>query len=285
MRAGRGWHTTRQTVLADREERAPVGQHDPSFWALLVGLPLLGLLAGALYIRRRRRGPIENAGTDLWPALPPAVAAEAESGPEEDVPAPTSVRRRPRATAPPAGDQELASAVRSTILRTVAERAPVGWTTLVLCPPPHPELMTWHVHLAPDVALDLRDGRSVPATTPASSYGWSLPGGRTVRVGEGDPTPGPTAETVTVRIHGPYLKVAVHRGAGQAPILSAQVVGLADGSPDLRAAPSDLRGVRAALREAIELAVGSRMLGSPPSLGYGLAAWNGHERVWLTTDG
>jgi hypothetical protein len=280
MRAGRRRSASRQMDLADGEEHAPVGQHDPSFWALLVGLPLLGLLAGALYLRRRLRGPAQNGGTDLWPALPPTVATNPDT--TELAPASNTPRRRHRSASPPASDQELASAVRSTILRMVAERAPAGWVTLVLCPPSNPELMTWHVHLAPEVALDLRDGRSVPVAPPASLHEWRLPGGRIVGVGDGDPEPGPAAETVTIRVTGPYLVVVVQKENGHEALLTARVMGCADGSPELRAAPSDLRAVRAALREAIELAVGTRMLGSPPTLGYGLAAWNGHERVWLT---
>jgi hypothetical protein len=55
--------------------------------------------------------------------------------------------------------------------------------------------------------------------------------------------------------------------------------------PQPRAATTDIRAMQAALREAVELAIGSRMLGSPPTVAYRRSSWNGHERVWLTVRG
>lgn len=246
---------------------------DPSFLAFLTGIPLLAIFVAALYVRRRAR---ERAGL----VSPTGRGLEAEvvmPGVPESTP-----RRRPITVAPPAGDRELASAVRSTILRVVSERAPAGWTILVLCPPPGTALMTWHVHLAPQVAVDVPDGRSVPVNPPAPSHEWQLPGGRSVGVGNGDPEPAPATDARAIRVSGPYLQVLLRAETDQPPLLAARVEGSPDGSPELRATPTDLRAVQAALREAVELAIGARMLGTPPTLGYGPGAWAGHERVWLT---
>ena len=249
-------------------------QYDQSFLALLTGIPLLAIFVAALYARRRSKERASLAGA------PPPDSYKAEvSAALAGEPAP---RRRPVVTGPPAGDRELASAIRSTILRMVAERAPAGWTVLALCPPPGTALMTWHVHLAPQVAVDVPDGRSVPVNAPAPSHEWQLPGGRSVGVGSGDPEPAPAADARAIRVSGPYLQVALHAAEGQPPVLVARVEGSPDGSPELRAVPTDLKAVQAALREAVELAIGTRMLGAPPTLGYGLGAWAGHERVWLT---
>jgi hypothetical protein len=152
----------------------------------------------------------------------------------------------------------------------------------VLCPPPHAAMMTWHVHLAPQVAVDVPDGRSVPVNPPPPSHEWQLPGGRRVGVGNGDPEPAPVTDASAVRVTGPYLQVTVHTAADQAPVLVARVEGSPDGSPELRAALTDLKASQAVLREGVELAIATRMLGWPPTLGYGLSGWSGHERVWLT---
>ena len=246
---------------------------DPSFLAFLTGIPLLAIFVAALYVRRRAR---EREG----------LTAPTGRGLEAEVVMPDAAertpRRRPVTAAPPAGNRELVSAVRSMILRVVSERAPAGWTVLVLCPPPAPTLMTWHVHLAPQVAVDVPDGRSVPVNPPAPSHEWQLPGGRSVGVGNGDPEPAPASDARAIRVSGPYLQVLMRADADQPPLLVARVEGSPDGSPELRATPTDLRAVQAALREAVELAIGTRMLGSPPTLGYGLGAWSGHERIWLT---
>ena len=73
--------------------------------------------------------------------------------------------------------------------------------------------------------------------------------------------------------------------AGQPPTLVARVVLTgSDELPQPRAAAIDPRAVQGALREAIELAVGSRMTGASPAVGYPLASWSAHERIWLTTE-
>ena len=249
-------------------------QFDQSFLALLTGIPLLAIFVAALYSRRRAKERATLAGSPS----PESYKGDVSAALAGEAPP----RRRPVTPAAPVGDHELASAVRSTILRVVAERAPAGWTILVLCPPPNTSLMTWHVHLAPQVAVDVPDGRSVPVNAPPPSHEWQLPGGRSVGVGNGDPEPAPAADARTIRVSGPYLQVSLQAEASQPPMLFARVEGAPDGSPQLRASPTDLRAAQAALREAVELAIGTRMLGTPPTLGYGLAAWAGHDRVWLT---
>lgn len=267
MRASDG-RPTRWTAASWGRLAVPQ-QYDPSFWALLTGIPLLVVFVLALFARRKLR---EQAGQDAAPQPQP---------PAPDGPA-SAPRRRPVASPTPIGEHEFASAVRSIVLRTVAERAPAGWTSLVLCPPPHLTLMTWHIHLTPLVAVDLPDGRSVPVNPPAPTHEWQLSGGRRAGVGDGDPEPSPGIDAHAVRVTGPYLRVAVHRAPEQAPVLAAHVEGCPDGSPDLRAPLTGVNVAQAALREAIELAVGTRMFGSPPTLRYGLAAWTGHERIWIT---
>jgi hypothetical protein len=171
-------------------------------------------------------------------------------------------------------------------MRAVGERAPAGWSALVLCPPPHPELMTWHVHLSPEVALELQDGRVLTVVAPPSLHEWQLSGGRTVHIGDGDPEPAPTDETVTLRVTGPYLIVAASLPRGRAPELVARVVSAeGDDLPQQRAVAAEARSMQAALREAVEQAVGSRMLGVPPTVAYRPPSWASHERVWLTIAG
>lgn len=173
--------------------------------------------------------------------------------------------------------------VRSLVTRVVAERAPKGWSALILCPPAHPARMTWHVHLAPQIALDVADGRSVPVRAPTPSHAWELAGGRTVQVGDGDSDPPPSDETQNVRVTGPYLTVVVTREENQPPRLVARVMGVGhDELPQPHALANDVRAVQGALRSAIESAVGAKMLGMEPAVGYRPASWAAHERVWLT---
>jgi hypothetical protein len=98
--------------------------------------------------------------------------------------------------------------------------------------------------------------------------------------------PLPTDDAVAVRVTGPYLVVVVgpHADADgeRRPRLTARVVTTGDALPEPGAPLSDQRAVQAALREAIELAIGTRMSGTLPAVGYRLTAWAGHERTWLT---
>jgi hypothetical protein len=260
-----------------------VSQSQIQLTVLVIGLLLFGAVIGLLFLRRRAAehrdgGPPTHQTDDMGRPLP-------EAGTAETVTTLTARPERRRPEPPPLSGSpgELTSAIRSLILRTVAERSPAGWSALVLCPPPHSELITWHVHLAPEVALDLADGRSVAVAAPLSSHEWQLAGGRIVSIGEGEPDPPPTEETAGVRVTGPYLVVAVRLTDGRTPELTARVM-LADGEeiPWSRAVATDTRAVRSALRQAVEHAVGSRMLGTPPAVGYRRSSWVGHERIWLT---
>jgi hypothetical protein len=253
-------------------------------WAFLVGLGVFVGLVLLLFVLRRFR---ERGAPKESPVSGPDGSETGGSDPTAPLGQRADARGRqhpPDAGAPVGGRvSELGIGVRSLLLRTVAERAPAGWSALVLCPPAHPDRMTWHVHLAPVVALDLKDGRSVPVSGPAPSHEWQLAGGRTVGIGDGDSVPPPTDETVNVRATGPDLVVEVRREGDQPAVLTAQVLGeAADELPRPRAAASDVRAVQGALREAVELAVGSKMLGPAPAAGYRPASWAAHERVWLT---
>ena len=251
--------------------------NDVQWWSLVIGLGVFVTIVLLLFVGRRRlerrdgsSGPSDATTTSSGaPAVVAPSAAPAE-------------RRRPASPPPPGEPRELASAIRSAILRAAAERVPAGWTALILAPPAHPERMTWHVHLAPVVGLDLRDGRTVTVAAPAASHDWQVAGGRTVGIGEGDPEPAPGEEAVAVRVTGPYLAVAIAEESGRGLMLVARVVLLGDEElPQPRAAATDLRAVQGALREAIELCVGSRMTGPPPTVAYQLPSWRAHERTWL----
>lgn len=257
-----------------------MSQQDTQWWSFVIGLLVFVSVVGLVYIRRRRRGPQPPSTTvERWSSAAPTKTAPSGTSGEST----GTERRRPAAPPPQGTPNERASAVRSLILRAAAERVPSGWSVLLLTPPPNAEQMTWHVHLAPSVALDLMDGRTVPAAPPPPSHDWQLAGGRTVGVGQGELDPQPTEDTKSVRVTGPYLIVVVGpSGGGQEPRLTARVVTTGDTLPEPRASLADTRAVQAALREAIELAIGSRMSGTPPALGYRLPAWAGHERTWLT---
>ena len=264
-----------------------MSQGEVQIWALAIGLLVFAAVVGVIYARRRASErasgrSADNEEHDIWtgaPIAPPGdvtVISTSTGGW-------SSGRRRPAPSPVSGSPDELASGVRSLVLRAVAERAPTGWSALILCPPPHPEQMAWHVHLTPEIALDLKDGRTVSVAAPLASHEWHLPGGRTVGVGDGDPEPPPSDETVALRITGPYLVVAVSRPVGKLPEMTARVMTVGDEAlPQPRAATTDIRAMQAALREAVELAVGSRMLGAPPAVGYRRSSWDGHERVWLT---
>jgi hypothetical protein len=256
-----------------------VSQLDVQWWSLVVGLAIFFAVVALLLIGRRlreRRGGPSEVGGEFVVTRRPAAPPDGPQAAEE--------RGRRRAAAPPpVSPDELATALRLAIVRSTAERIPVGWSALILSPPPHPDRMTWHVHLVPDVALDLADGRIIRVHAPEPSHEWQLSGERTATVGDGDPEPAPGPETVTIRVSGPYLLVAVSRDAEGAMILTAQVV-QASGEelPRPRARATDPRAVQGALRQGIELAVGSRMAGAPPTVGYPQASWRSHERTWLT---
>lgn len=257
--------------------------NDVQWWSLVVGLGLFVMVVVGLFVGRRTRERRGGSPVRSDSSTTPRAASSGDSATAGAPAASPTARRRPTSPPPPGEPRELASAVRSAILRSAAERIPAGWSALILSPPPHLERMTWHVHLAPVVELDLRDGRTVTVAAPAASHDWQVAGGRTVGVGEGDPDPAPGEATVAVRVTGPYLAVAVGEEGGRGPTLVARVVLLGDEElPQPRAVATDPRAVQGALREAIELTVGSRMTSPPPTVAYQLPSWRAHERTWLT---
>lgn len=254
---------------------------DEALWVPLATVLLLGVLVGGLLtwlIGRMLRRPdiyqevVRPTGDPgLQPRLTREEFAEGRSS-------------RTPASLPPIATEDLGSGIRSLIVRAVAERGPGGITSLVLCPPSHPMTMSWHVHMVLALALDLRDGRTLHLTPPAPSHEWELPHGRIVGVAEGNPEPSPPNTTLAIRVGGPYLGISLTVMPGEPAILIGTVVGAADGSPELRASATDVEAVQGMLRQGIELAAGTRVAGSPPTLGYSLPAWSSHERVWITPE-
>ena len=174
----------------------------------------------------------------------------------------------------------LARAIGATLLQTVAEHAPAGWQILLLSPPPHPEAMTWHVHLAPTLRLDLADGRAVAAQPPSVGHEWSLPSGRRATVATGDPTPAPGPTTAAVRVAGPYASLSL--GGAQLALRCLDGSGRAH---ELRVPRHDVERLRAAVRQAVDLAVASKIGGGGATLAYSAASWRAHGRSWLTVAG
>lgn len=173
--------------------------------------------------------------------------------------------------------ETLAVAARTIILQAMAERCPAGWRALALIPPPHPRQMTWHLHLNVDTALDLLDGRTVPATPPASTQEWKLPSGRTVGFEVGDPVPAPGEETRVVRVAGPYVSVLYRAGQPGSFLLVATSPA---GQHEYRAAADRPQRLGAVLEQALSNAIGERR-GETTAMGYSPASWSAHERVWL----
>ena len=174
----------------------------------------------------------------------------------------------------------VARAIGATLLQTVAEHAPAGWQILVLSPPPHPEAMTWHVHLEPVIRLDLADGRAVAAHPPVEGHEWTLPSGRRASVATGDPTPAPGTTTATIRVAGPYVSLSLG-GA----VVSLRCLDGRGRAHELRATRGDLERLRAAVRQAVDLAVASKIGGRSSTLAYSASSWQAHGRSWLTVAG
>ena len=170
----------------------------------------------------------------------------------------------------------LARAVGVTVLQTVAEYIPTGWQALVLSPPVHPNAMTWHIHLAADIRLELADGRAVAAGPPSDRHAWTLPNGRQASVGNGDPLPTPGDSTTAIRVGGPH--VAVSLGDASIDLLCTDGRGRRH---TLRASARDLRRVADALRQAIDLGLSSRIGGHASALSYSLSSWRAHSRAWI----
>ena len=255
-------------------------------WALVAAgafagiafLALVGLIVVlTLWWRGRPRTapvrPEPDAGTTIPDATgsadgDPALVGK-EPPAEPAAPAPT--------TAP--DTRVVADAVRTAILQAVAERCPAGWTALALSPPPNPRRMTWHLHLEADVALDLVDGRTIPAAPPAASHEWKLPSGRAARLAFGDPAPPPGPETRVVRVTGPYLSVTRD---GEAPgrILVRLTAG-PDAHHEYRADADDPGALGTMLAQALSGAISGPRGVESTAMGYSPASWRAHERAWL----
>ena len=174
----------------------------------------------------------------------------------------------------------LGRAIGATLLQTVAEHAPAGWQILLLSPPPHPETMTWHVHLAPSIRLDLADGRAVAASAPDAGHEWTLPSGRRASVATGDPRPAPGPSTAAVRVAGPYVSVAL----SGADLVLRCLDGMGP-AHELRVPRRELERLRSAVRQAVDLAVATKIGGGGSTLAYSAASWQVHGRSWLTVAG
>lgn len=200
------------------------------------------------------------------PDKPPAAVARS-----------ASKRPAARSNAASPNPIALASAVRNAILEEIAERCPTGWRGLVLSPPPHPGQMTWHVHVRTTVALDLADGRTVPAAPPPTSDEWTLPSGRRAGLASGDLSPAPTQETRAVRVAGPYLSVTYR--ARDAPPFVVRVGTEPRRRHEYRAA-IDRSQLSSTLAEGLRKALGARSDGAT-AMGYSPASWGAHERAWI----
>ncbi len=239
-------------------------------FACIAFLALVALLAMlVLWWRGRPR---------TWAVTPDAPPAEWSGEEAVAPPAPGSSGPMPEGDEP----ASLASAVRSLIVEAVLDGAVTGRRDLVLSPPPHPRQMTWHIHLAARVALDLVDGRSVTTSPPKPSHTWALPSGARAGLAMGDPTPSPGQETRAVRVDGRYLTVRYMAGSpGAFEVLVAAV-----GEPGHRMTvdASDLARVGTTIREGMRAAQDSPATAAT-AMGYSPPSWRAHERLWIEIGG
>ena len=261
-------------------------------WVLLTALAALALVSltsMVVFIALWRRARSELlAALALLPqskvdASPPRGGAEDGRGASSAPPAPQD-RARSGTAAVSFGVGSRAT--RAEILQVLGQRCPAGWDALLLVPPPRPRRTVWHVHLRPAVALDLADGRTVPATPPPSDQEWTLPSGRkaTLAVGEVSPPPSPDGQTMAVRVAGYHLRI-VH-DTGDQPTFVVQVSGNSGRAHEYRAPARGPGTLEPPLREALDAVIGAVAAPTNPSaLGYSPASWASHERVWLTALG
>jgi hypothetical protein len=223
--------------------------------------------------RRRASERRERLQTTAPPARAPAPRLRTELVPErppEPEPEPPPDLTDPRV---------LSTAIRTSLLQTVAGQAAPESYALVLSPPPHPRQMTWHVHLQVEVALDLMDGRTIPTQPPPSSHDWTLASGRTAGWATGDPVRAPGNETRVVRITGLYFSLAT---AAANPVSFEIRVG-ADPSESHQQITTveDPRRASTYIEEAVARAITTAAGTEPIAMGYSPASWTSHERVWL----
>jgi hypothetical protein len=248
--------------------------NDGLVWVLVGAAFCLGVactLAAQRFLGRQpRSGPTERIAVEAsaTPAPGGELVAAPNAFPTDSMPLPTD----------PAG---ATGTIRSLLLQITAERIPVGWTALLVCPPDRTLPAAWHVHLASTVVLAIPDGRTMPIPMPRPVRRWSLPGGRTVSVAEGGAERPITHESVSVQVSGPYLKVALANDAEGHLRLQASTFADPRGTSEIQTVASGSAEIVGALRQAVDLAVSGRMTGMPPTVGYSRAAWEAHERIWL----
>lgn len=178
------------------------------------------------------------------------------------------------------GEQPSSASVTCRSVRTAVRDAALAFPIndpglLLLTPIPHPGPMSWHLHLAPSVHIDIDDGRSIPAQPPAEGFRVNGPSGASLGIAEGDVTPPPTENAVEVRVQGAYVRITE----------SAERLGMTEieggeaGDRIRYLAPSD-RVDRLTL--ALIWALDAAALGSRTQvMGYSPASWAAHEKVWL----
>jgi hypothetical protein len=237
---------------------------DGSVWALVVGAFVLGVVCTLVGLRLSRRV---------------RVSSDASQAQVSDHPDLSPVL--PEAPAEPGDAAQLPRALHTLVLTTVGEQVATGSAALVLSPPPHPTTMIWHLHFEPSIAMELPDGRSIPMPAPPTIHQWRLPSGQIVLVSQGMSDAPAGEATTTLRVAGPYLRVTLSSRDGRWRTVTARAYGDPRGPSDLTADVSDWRAVEAALRQACSLVLGASPRQAPAALGYGRAAWETHERVWM----
>jgi hypothetical protein len=248
---------------------------DGLVWALVAVAFILGAVS-TLVIERLRTGPDARISQDQN-----EVARQVEARSEGHV--------LPVVTTPPgSGPAEaiahaagIGGTVQTLVLTLTADRLSAEGRALVNCPPGERLPCVWHVHLSAVPVLAIPDGRTISLDLPPPSHDWKLPSGRRVHVADGRAEPRITHDAVSVHVTGPYVKVTLDADGPTRHTLTASAFGDPRGPSELRADLSDPAAAEAALRQAIDLAAGSRLSGSPVVLSYSRAAWDSHARYWL----
>lgn len=273
MRAG--WHRKRPRPIPGVTLLNP---SDGAVWALVAGAFVLGVVSTLVGVRLGRRRP--NLAEHAQNGHSSRASGTASVGTARSFTPPSGPRS---GSSPHSSDsQDVPRNVQALVLTAIAEQLVSGSSALILCPPDHSSAMIWHIHLDPTVALDVRDGRTIPVQAPLPTHQWRLPGGQTVQVAQGGPERAPGGETVAMRITGPYVRVTLAADQDHWRSITAITFGDPRGPSDLRADLASWTAVEAALRQAVSLALGRRAADLRPSLGYGRAAWDSHDRTWLT---
>jgi hypothetical protein len=255
--------------------------NDGLFWALVVLAFILGV-ASTLVVTRLTRSRERRVRSPRSPSSAAAIdGSYGDFGPgraasEADVPVTPE---------PASGASRTAHDLQARLLAVSAERVPVGCLALLICPPGGRFPMVWHVHLGAAAVLAVPDGRTIPLTPPPFTRDWQLPGGRVVRIADGGGEQQIGSDAVTVQVTGPYVRVTLLADDPGERTLTVTAFGDPRGPSELRADLRDANITEAALRQALDLAASSRLIGSPPVLGYSRAGWDAHTRIWLGAPG